>query len=1330
MSKQKKIILIIILVVLVVGIIGFLGFKNNSKPKIGFVGFGAAYSSIQVYEKELNVNMEYIKDEDFINDSMLNLSDYDFIITLFPNADLKNEFIRTFSRSINDNPKLLLFDCMGRGRGFASMMPQLKDNIISDPNVYGYYGKSKESLKNMIEYILITYGSRQGEITPPPDITEIPSVYHPDYGEFKNVDEFLDYLNKNDVRTANLKRVAIGSWNHHHLFHQPKVIDALIKQFKEKNILAACFIAEVPDFQENLKKFKPDAVVMTSHTRIKSEFWDSLDVPRIHAVWFMEESIDDWKNSTNAGLTEGGIIHQITSNESTGGAEYLVSGGTQSGNRDGEEITPIPDRINRIVNRTSAWINLANKPNKEKKIGIVFYDRDIDKAGLMRGSSNELNAPRSMINLLKALNKRNYNTGILPTESQMLAAMQDHGRQMGVWEKGTLDKLARSGKAVLVPVDKYNEWFVEQVPEKQRQRVVEEWGEVPGNFMVWTNDNNEKFIVIPKVKYGNVTLLPQPLKGEAQDATEANVVAHNINIPPPHNYLATYFWLQNQYKADALIHFGSHGSEWLFPGKQEMLSESDWPDIIIGDMPNINPWMASNVGEVTTCRHKAKAIITNIMPPPLMEAGLSDELLNLESDIIKWQKMEDGAIRMKFAKKITEQVVAQKLDYDLNLNKDNKDILSDDEIGDVFMYIHDIKNEVIPEGLHVLGEMPDDEQLLTYLVENMGSKYINASKQFYNVPNNPLLAKDLLKSKARTVIGLIVNNGLTPVEAINSTGGHFVGDSLPKLMQECIDNAVALNNNFKQTNEELSNILKALDGKFIPPGPSGTPERNPNVVPGGRNMYLMNPLEIPSKASWELAKKITDDYLKDVYSKTNRYPVKIGFSLIPFPSYENYGVIESQIFYLLGVEPVWDKKNQVHNIKLIPSEQLGRPRIDVFLSTRNVYREQLPSRMLLIDKAIKMVASLNEDNNYVYQNTEHAKSILIENGISKQDADWQSKVRMFGWDPLSLDDSNFGYLLDRSGEWDDRDELIEAYINECDYAFTDGKWGVKASIAFREAINGTEIILSSWSNARAWPMSNKHTWWVSGSLSQAIKHISGKEPELNFVDLRDNDEGKIVSAEEAIQRDFRARVFNPKWIESMKEEGYAGADIVSQNIANMLGWEIMREKCISDDNWQQAYEIFITDSKNLEIKQWLDTTNPYAFQHYSEVFLETIRKGYWSPDDSVTQDIAKQYAESIVEFGKSGGYLEGDNQKLKDFVSQSLKAPGSQELNDLAVNYQQRVSAPDKVSSQNAETINGKKFVKEENQNNSLTETKSIIILIVLIVVVLLVVFGFLKGKK
>ncbi|MBL4846284.1 MAG: cobaltochelatase subunit CobN, partial [Planctomycetes bacterium] len=1239
--------------------------------RLAFVGLhGGIFERLKELEGAQGLRLDYLKDSDF--EAELDLSVYRVVFFQHTRKDLRDRYRTVIAAARAKNPGLRLVRLSNHGaRGLFA------DGIVKDDlKLHAYYGTLPENLRRLLVYAGVTYLGRAGE-APPPVQVEQGSLYHPDHeGPFRDVQEFLRWSRQRGRDVEQAPRVAVVTHYGHMVLQSVKVIEALVRELERQGALALAMVDFSPRYPANLREFKPGAVVHECHSRDQVSFREQIDVPHISGLYFTRQSIDDWHQGLE-GLAASRAAFLVTSQEPLGAIEPQIVAGTRSGGGSGEALTPIPERVQHLVRRTLSWVRLRRLKNADKKVAFVYYDRELGKAELMRGSATGmfLNGPRSMVKVLARMKQAGYRVDPVPQdEDELLGWLLERGRQIGVWAPGVLDRLARSGDAALVPVETYVKWLEARVPAERRAELVKSWGPAPGKFLVWKDDAGREFIVIPRVRLGNVLLLPQPLRGEAHDTS----LVHSKLVPPPHNYLATYFWLEEEFGADAMVHFGTHGSEFTLPGKAVGLSRKDWCDQILGALPNLSVWVVNNTGESMPIRRRAYAVLIDHLTPPTVNAGLSDELLNLHGDIDKWEALEVGALKEKFRQRVTQQVLDEHLDRDLHLelvsSEGDRRLLSPEEVEQVSKYLHDVANETTPTSLHVLGEAPREDLLVPHLVTCLRKRFRDALAEVVAVPAEESKfdgdRDKFLRGKAEEAIGLFVRQGLSASEALEAIGAKLGEGPLPERVSEGFELAQQLKEGFERTPEEIEGLLKGLSGRFVAPGPANSPDRNPGVLPTGRNMYVMNPEELPTRPSWELGKTLTDGFLAQQLAERGRYPTKVAFDLSSFASFRDYGVMEAQILYLMGVRPVWNERSLVVDVELIPKQELGRARIDCFVFANSYYRDMLPSRLRLLDKAIRLVASLEEDGNGVREGTLAVEAKLAKAGLAAELRGRLARARIFGSPPGQMTSAGYYYLAERSGEWDSREELIQIYMEHNRYVYTEGLWGEEAGLAYEEQLRGSEVVLRTWSDRTLSPLSNKYMWWKTGSLSLAIKHLSGKEPQFFLSDVRDPDSAKMVVAEDALRQDYRVRLFNRKWIEGMMKEGYAGADQIAVHVTNTLGWKIMREGSVKDDIWEEIVEIYVRDSKGLSIREWFEAENPYAFQETSEVLLETIRKGYWKPDQATVLEIARAYARSVARHGEGGGLRGGDNTKLEAFVAEALSAPGTQELNELLAAYQ------------------------------------------------------------
>ncbi|OGV52467.1 MAG: hypothetical protein A2X45_01285 [Lentisphaerae bacterium GWF2_50_93] len=1210
---------------------------------------------------KLNLQIEYINDEDIVS-GKADLSSLDAVFLQHSRPDARDKYTVLLKSARAKNSKFRAYPCSGDGSWVALVPEMAKDGtFVNDEELKKYYNSNKENLRRFLIYALVKYCGRDMKIEPPAD-PGAPLVYHPDKPDgFPDIRSFLEWSSaKRDISKSG--RVIVVAHSNHLMFQQPKVVDALIREFEKRGILAVCLTDGNNGYEQRELEFKPGLVIHTCHGGESVDARKKLDVPHISSLYNKGQSIDEYLDPANMLGLNSGRAHQIITQECMGGTQPLFVSATIKGGGSEEALTPVPERVEHLVDRSCALLKLRNSQPDSRKVAIIYYDRDMGKTELMRGTPTgmNMNAPRSMVEVLKRLSAEGYGVKDAPmNEDELLSMMKDHGRQVGVWNPAVLDKLARSGKAILIPEETYMKWYEEKVPEVRRREIEHQWGPPPGKFLVWEKEGR-KFIVIPRLDMGNVVLLPQPLRGEAQSATSLAAQTHDKLIPPPHNYLATYFWLQEGFPADAIIHFGTHGSEFFLPGKADALVRSDWCDIILGRLPNIGVWIINNLGESVPAKRRTYSTIVDHLTPPLVEAELSDDLKNLQSDIEKWTRVEEGALKDKFAKSIGEQVVKLDLAKDLKLDFSGR-LPTEKEISTVETHLETIANESVPISLHVFGQVPSKEQLIPYYVRCAGKKFLDAIGMM--LPKGEGLDREMdVRKKAESAIRLVVERKLPPEETLKSVGAAIPADGVPKIVAESFAMLVQLDSDMKETGNEFSGLLAALGGRFVPPGPGNSPDRNPGSVPTGRNMFVVNPEEIPSPQSWEIGKQLVDDLLKSEFEKNGRYPNKVAFSLGPMSTYRDFGVIESQILYLMGVRPVWDAKRLVGSVELIPAKELGRPRVDVFIQLRGLYRDQLPTRMQLIDKAIRLISDIDEPGNTLRKNTLKVKNELVQSGMEPSKAEYSSVARMFGMPPGQAGSSWYYYLVQKTGEWNSREDLMRTYLEHSRSLYTENHWGEEAPEAYKQAIQGAEIVIRSWADSVSSPLSNKYTWYIDGSLSMAIKHLTGREPKYYFADVRDPSGVKMITAEDAINTDFHVRLFNRKWIEGMMKEGYAGADQVKTNVSNMLGWKIMREDSIRDDQWNEVVEVYVRDSRKLHVREWFDKENPHAFQTLVHMMMEAARKEYWKADEATLKELASEYAKSVVKYGPDGGIRTGGNSFFEKFLSDKLSTPGDAKL--------------------------------------------------------------------
>lgn len=1176
----------------------------------------------------------------------------------------KENFQKFFSAVKKEQPQVRIVTSE-QGFGFLrANTPELTGSgiIEKDGEIEKYSNfsaMSHENMRRLMVYFAVTYLGRTEKIVPP-EKYENRWFYHPDYaGTFTSLDEFFQWSTRRG-KNLDSPRALIETNIGHILWMNQKVIDALIREFEKHEMLAVAMNTIEEPYEQHLRNFKPDVLMILTGKSGNVKFYMDLGVPRLQPMFLMGESIEQWQRSETVQSMGGGMM--LVNRESLGIIEpRIVAGQLVAGKDFTKPNIPIPERLQRFVARAISYVRLARKDNQDKKIAIQYLGPP-DKGEMMLGTPDTAMA-ESLAILLKQMKKAGYTLNKLPQgQEELISWMIDHGHQILSSAPAELDKLVRSRKAVLLPMETYRRWFEEKLPVAQQEAVIKEWGKIPGKFMVWQDEQRKPYLVIPKIDLGHVVLVPaqfpeieDSLDQKVREALLERLKKDPYGVVPSHNQLAANFWIEDGFKADALVVWEFLVMDYCLPRRTVGLRSSDWPDILMGNMPNIRPWPICELHWSLPARRRTCAVLVDHLTAPDVSAGLADELLNISNDIIKWDSLPEGALQERFRTSITQQVREARLDRDMHLDLRNRQ-LTPEEIRRVAGYLNDIYHEKINVSHHVLGQPPCGDALLAYIVTCLRGRFLDGLSEVIAVPPEQERLqghrKKYLQQKAQEVVGLVFNRNLSPSEAIAAVCGKVAAQELPEKVKEGFDTARYLYDGLAKTHLELDNLLLAMNGRFVPPGPGNLPERNPAVVPTGRNMYIMNPEEIPSRASWDLGKQLVDQLLAEKIKTDGRYPEKIGLSLDFRSTMMDYGVLESQILYLIGTRPLWDASNRVLDIEVIPAKELGRPRIDVFIETYDYYADYLESRLRLWDKAIRKVCTLEEPDNYLFKNRTRVRQELQADGLPPERVEILSQARIFAMAPEQVSFAHF-LLLEETGKWDARRELVDIYLAERDYAYTEGNWGKKVPEAYRRHLQGTELVMRT--ITRGGPLTG--AWYNGGNLCLVIKELTGKEPDYFISDLRNPGEEKIECAEDLLQKDLRATIFNRYWLEQMMKEDYAGAQQMAGRVFSTLGWKINRESSISDDVWQEIVEVYLRDRKNLRIREWFDSKNPYAFQGITENLLEAIRKEYWRPDETTVLEVATAYAQSIVRYGhRENGEL---NEKLEIFLARTLNAPGT-----------------------------------------------------------------------
>jgi cobaltochelatase CobN len=857
---------------------------------------------------------------------------------------------------------------------------------------------------------------------------------------------------------------------------------------------------------------------------------------------------------------------------------------------------PLPERVEMAVMRVKRYLELQRKPNSEKRVALIYYNYPPGKANI---GASYLNSLRSIAAVLQKLKAEGYDVGNGPlTEEEVTRRALSGGRNVGSYAPGDLEAMVEAGKVIRVPASVYRKWF-ESLPAAYREQVAKDWGEPDVAEGMWLDSWRGLELIVPAVLYGKVAVLPQPDRGFGQNLEK---LYHSMDTTPPHHYAGVYRWLKDQFKADALVHVGTHGTlEWL-SGKTMGLTESDAPDVMISDLPNVYLYNVDVVGEGLVAKRRGMASIVDHMIPPLKKGGLYGDYARVSELANDYESAIHKSPRLAaaIAEELRDKLDALGVSKELGLSERAKPLTHDDShrIED---YFSNLKNQNMPYGLHTFGWTPP-ENLRVSTVEA-----IMEPDRGLNVIRRAQMAKDM-------------------DERIKASGPR-----------------------------ELTQMVAALNGRYIAAGTGNDPVRNPDSLPTGTSFYGLDPSKVPKKSAWELGVKLADEMLLQHLRRDGRYPKKVAFVIWGTETLRHEGVAESQFLHLIGTRPVWNERGKVIDVEVVSRARLGRPRVDVVVSSAaDGMFGQLTE---LMDKAVQKVNLLEESDNYVRRHTLENAQQLARKGHSDREALRRASIRIFD-EPPGQYNLNVARIVQNSGTWENEGAITNDYFRKMGHGFGNGSWGESMEDAFRLALSGTEKIVHSRSSTLYGTLDNDDFFMYAGGLAQAVRALDGKSPELLVADLQRFGKERLTPISEFMGQEFRSRSTNPLWIEGMMKEGYAGAHEMRSQMENLWGWQVTLPESVGQDKWDEMYRTYVEDQHALGLTEWFERHSPFARQDMIARLLEASRKGAWQPDPQAVARLAREYVASVKANGLSCSVLTCQNPALAQFTIEQGRVAG------------------------------------------------------------------------
>jgi cobaltochelatase CobN len=1130
---------------------------------------------------------------------------------------------------------------------------------------YLNYGGVK-NFENLLLYLANRFLGAGCDVNPPAKPCW-EGIYHPDFDCIPALEEYCQ-------KKIKPEQLTVGVWFHqsHWQGANTSFIDSLIKEIERHgaNVLPVFFSGSknqalgingldwiIDNYFMSDGKPAVDVVISALSFSLTASLSGAdasaalkkLGVPIIKAITTCN-TFEEWRD-TMQGLNVLDIPANIAMPEFDGAlitvpiaamdfSQTIPSTGTRL-----IKFEPIPERIQKLVSLSLNWGKLRRMANKDKKVAIIFHNYPPRNDTI--GHAFGLDSSVSVMNILRDLKEHGYTLDSMPESSKQLMDTILNGltndRRWASPEELNERALAK------ISAEEYEPWFNE-LPLDVSDKMTQDWGPRPGKLFTYNGK-----LLVAGILNGNVFLGVQPPRGYLENSAS---IYHSPDLSMPHHYHAYYRWIRDVFKADVIMHIGTHGTlEWL-PGKSVGLSASCSSDITISDLPNIYPYVITNPGEGTQAKRRSYCCIIEHLVPAMHNADSYEELAKLEVQLQEYYHAKTGDPQKLpiLQKLIWENVSQAKLDKDLSVTQESVFADFDGFLEQLHAYINELSDAQIRDGLHILGEAPKDLRLEEFLVTltRLSNGSVPSLRQsiaeLHGYDYEDLLAhRGKLGADGKTNGDKLKELNALSLQLIQRFHAEgFNSQKIPKIINEILGKdsfkvhkvlsyiAVFLAPALEATSDELTNNTAAASASYIPPGPSGSITRGmADILPTGRNFYSVDPRTVPTPASWQVGVALGDTLLGRYLKEEGKYPESVGIVIWATDTMKTRGDDIAEILYLMGTKPVWEESSgKVVGVEAIPLELLKRPRVDVIVRISGLFRDTFPNIVHLIDDAVALAASLKEphEQNFIAKHIEVEVKEQTAKGVDAETAQEEAGFRVFGDRPGAYG-CGVSEAID-SKNWKEQKDLSDIYVTWGSYAYNRKTYGRQVPKTFERRLAKINITVKN-QDSREYDILDGDDWYdAHGGMINAVKTLGGKAPRSYCGDSSDPDRVKVRSTQEETCHVFRSRLLNPKYIEGMKKHGYQGAADLSRTIDFVFGWDATVE-AVEDWMYEELAEKYVFDKA---MQEWLRDVNPYALQNMVERLLEAVSRDMWQASEQMRNDLRKLYLN--IE-----GLLEGANDK-------------------------------------------------------------------------------------
>lgn len=1067
---------------------------------------------------------------------------------------------------------------------------------------YWRYG-GKDNYRNLLILLLREYLKYKLPQANEPVAFPEYGIYHPDLGFFQDRNEFLSASGYDPARPT----VGILFYGNMHFEQCQPVLRSLQRELYGINLFPVfCdgihnlramreffFIEGRPmlDALVNLTWFRINGGPMGGDPELTRRLLSDLNVPVFTPACMYGRDIEEWRRS-DTGLSPLESIMAVIWPELDGCIEPIPCCAVQNvdtGEWQASEVAALEERVSKIALRIKSWISLKRKSNQDKRLAIIIYNYPPGEENLAVASYLDVFA--SVTRLLQRLKDDGYNVDL--PEKPLHEIFQDLGLfNSAFWQQP--ERLLQSGFSL--ECGDYLRFF-SSLPQSMRSDVAQAWGEPPGCVMV-----ADGRILIPGIQLGSIFIGVQPARPPLGEEDVAKS-SHDKTRPPHHQYIGFYHWLEKIWKADAVVHVGTHGLAEFTKGKEIGLSSECFPDLLIGSLPHLYFYHVVNTSEVVIAKRRLYGTTIGYNSPPYMTSDLYSDYAELEDliDEHSQARLHDPLRMKRLEEKILEKATG------LHLRSVDLD--------SIHAELYEMKRRIIPKGLHIIGERyraTDLKSFLEFILRYDREECRSLNRILTEAKG--LDYDSLLKSKSRFVSELEEidrqASHLTAICLDESADAAVQASGLARAQAEklrkTLEYGLQFLEKYSANDGEIESFLQGLKMSFIPAASGGDVIRTPQILPTGRNLTQFDPTRVPTQTAVERGSEIAENTLSAYLKKEGSFPESTGVILWGFETTKTGGETVGQILSYLGVRLVKDAGAWAPRLDLVPLEELGRPRIDVLVNICGFFRDMFPNVVLLLDRAFNLAAGQDEplEMNFVRKHSLQNWEKLNCMGLDEKTVRKMANGRIFG--PKAGEYGTRMLPLVEDSIWKTEEELAEVFIQSMDHLYAENLHAVKSDDIYRSNLSRIDLVSQVRDSHDREIIDLDHYYEFFGGLSRAVQKERGAAPEMLISDTT----GEIVQTEDVqdvIARGARTRLLNPKWTDAMLEHDFHGAQQVADRVENILGLAATTH-AVESWIWSEIANLYIFDRKMLEN---LARNNRYAAAEVTQRLLEAQRRGYW-----------------------------------------------------------------------------------------------------------------------